>query len=107
MLSRLEKARQMRDPGSPRKVESLLSSLRGISFRDTRSLLRLHDALLFLRAFPHSVGVAAKADQLLAGIAQQITMLREAGADMAVFDSEQVSGVAGTRLTDTFTYEVA
>jgi hypothetical protein len=60
-----------------------------------------------LRAFPHSVAVAAKADGLLAGIAQQVLALRQAGADLASFDSEQVSGVAGTRLTDTFTYEVA
>jgi hypothetical protein len=107
MLSRLEAARQMRESGSTRKVETLLGSLREITFRDPRSLLRLHDALLFLRAFPHSAAVAAKADQLLVGIAKQVATLREAGADMAVFDSEQVSGVAGTRLSDTFTYEVA
>jgi len=107
MLSRLEAARQMRELGSARKVEALLGSLRGVTFRDVRALLRLHDALLFLRAFPHSVAVAAQADRLLGGIPRQVAALRESGADLAVFDSEQVSGVAGTRLSDTFTYEVA
>jgi hypothetical protein len=97
----------MREPGCAAKVETLLDSLRGIALRETRSLLRLHDALLFMRAFPHSVAVAAKADRLLAGVAQQVARLRESGTDLSAFDSEQVSGVAGARLSDRFTYEVA
>jgi hypothetical protein len=88
-------------------VEQLLSSLRRTGVRDVSSLLRRHDALLFLRAFPQSAAVAAKADRLLAETAEQVTWLRASGADLAHLDSEEFSGIAGTRLTDTFTYEVA
>jgi hypothetical protein len=88
-------------------VEQLLRSLRHAGVRDVSSLLRRHDALLFLRAFPQSPAVAAKADSLLAETAEQVTRLRASGADLAQLDSEQFSGIAGARLSDTFTYEVA
>ena len=46
-------------------------------------------------------------ESLLAGIAQQVAALRDSGADMDLFDSEQFSGIAGTVISDSFTYEVA
>jgi hypothetical protein len=106
-LAQLEAARQLRGAGSATKVEKLINSLRRISVHDVSSLLRRHDALLFLRAFPQNPAVAAKADSLLAKTAEQVTRLRASGADLTHLDSEQFSGIAGTRLSDTFTYEVA
>src|SRR5579864_5410469 len=107
LLSQLEAAKQWRDPGPDAKVEKLLASAKGLRFRDADALIRFHDLLLFLRAFPQNDKVLRAADQLLAGIRKQVNQLLESGADMDDFDPESVSGIAGTTLTDTFTYEVA
>ncbi len=106
-LTQLEAARLLRGPDSASRVEALLQSLHRCTFRAARSLLRFHDALLFLRAFPQSEAVASKADELLAGVVEAVAHLRESGAELEPFESEQFSGVAGTRLSDGFTYEVA
>src|SRR5262249_44011625 len=106
-LSQLESARHLRDRGSISKVEKLLASLRYYRPRNADSLIRFHDALLFLRAFPQSTAVVRHTDSLLAGISQQVARMREAGVDVSRLDVEDVSGIAGTCLSDTFTYEVA
>jgi hypothetical protein len=106
-LQQLESAKTWRGPGCGAKTEKLLRSLRPAAFRDAEALIRLHDTLLFLRAFPQSSGVVLRTEQLLAGVGPEVVRLRESGADMHRFDSEAVSGMAGTVLTDTFTYEVA
>lgn len=106
-LHQLESAKVWRSPGCGAKTERLLRSLRIDAFRDAEALIRLHDALLFLRAFPQSSGVVRETERLLAEVGPEVTRLRESGADMEKFDSEAVSGIAGTVLTDSFTYEVA
>jgi hypothetical protein len=106
-LSKLEQARIRYEHGSAASVEKLLSSLREFQIDDAVSLIRFHDALLFLRAFPQSRRVLQLTERLLAGIAKQVARLRDSGADMELFEPEQVSGIAGTIITDTFTYEVA
>jgi len=106
-LSQLENAKHWRAPGSATRVQKLLASLRGRKLTEADTLIRFHDALLFLRAFPQSAVVVERAEELLAQVEQEVTSLRESGLDMEPFDSEAVSGIAGTRLSDTFTYEVA
>ena len=103
----LEDAKQWRDPGCAARVEKLLASLQGRRLAVAEALIRFHDSLLFLRAFPQGPAVVEKAEELLAQIEPQVRRLRESGSDMEPFESEAVSGIAGTRLSDTFTYEVA
>jgi len=105
-LSKLEASRLCYGSGCAASVEKLLASLKGLQFNDVESLVRFHDALLFLRAFPQSRSVLQLTENLLDTIGQQVARLRESGADMKRFDPEQVSGIAGTVITDTFTYEV-
>lgn len=106
-LLELESARLRHGRECVPAIEKLLTSWKGACFDHPESLIRFHDALLFLRAFPHSRSVVHLTESLLAGIAQQVDRLRQSGADMEQFESEQVSGIAGTVITDTFTYEVA
>ena len=78
-----------------------------VEFDDAGSLIRFHDVLLFLRAFPQSRKVAHLADDLLAGIVHQVERLQASGADLEQFDDEEFSGIAGTAISDNFTYDVA
>ena len=106
-LSQLESLRHCYGPGCARRVEHLLSSLAGIGFRDPQLLIRFHDVLLFIRAFPQSQRAIELSERLLTELAQQVSKLRKSGADMNEFDPEEVSGIAGTEVNYTFTYEVA
>ena len=108
-LSQLEAAKHWREPKSGAKILRLLSSLTRTSFNEAISLIRFHEALLFLRAFPQDAAVMRKADELLQGIGPQVERLRASGTSVVdeEFEPESVSGIAGTTLTDTFTYEVA
>ncbi len=106
-LSELETARSQYGPGCAARVERLLASLRGQTFPDAESLAAFHDTLLFLRAFPQSRKVVILTEALLGNVGQQVKALRDSGADLDLFESEEFSGIAGTEIRDTFTYEVA
>jgi hypothetical protein len=106
-LSALEQSRVQHGRGRVTAVEKLLILLREFRCSDAESLVRFHDALLFLRAFPQSRKVIRLTENLLAGIARQVERLRDSGVDLELLDSEQFSGIAGTTISDTFTYDVA
>ncbi|MGI9102647.1 MAG: hypothetical protein ACR2IF_09420 [Terriglobales bacterium] len=106
-LNRLEQAKRDFARGAAARVEKLLTSAEKFRFRDAESLIRFHDALLFLRAFPQSSGVARRADRLLSTIGSRVAELEQAGADLDALQDESVSGIAGADIVDTFTYEDA
>lgn len=106
-LSELEASKHSYGRGCAARVEHLLASLKGARFDDAESLIRFHDALLFLRAFPQSRKVVQLTESLLAGIGRQVAALRESGADLEMFHVEQFSGITDMVINDSFTYEVA
>ena len=95
--------------GSPDtgQLERLLASLAKRPLRDPGALIRLHECLLFLRAYPRSPEVARLADATLFSFADRIAAIQAAGVDLAVFEDPQVSGIAGTSLSAVFGWEVA
>ena len=103
----LEASKLLYGRGCAETIERLLSAMGQVEFEDAESLIRFHDVLLFLRAFPQSRKVAHLADDLLTGIAHQVERLPASGADMERFDDEEFSGIAGTAIGDNFTYDVA
>jgi hypothetical protein len=94
-------------PGCPEKCERLLTELRGMKLPDVEALIRFHDTLLFLRAFPQSARVVELADELLAAIEAQVSTFNASPTDAAALDDESVSGIAGTTIRNTWTYELA
>ena len=94
-------------PGCADRCERLLKSLRGTRFDDAESLIRFHDSLLFLRAFPQSAEVARLADELLASVEPQVKKLLGSLSNNEIFEDESVSGIAGTTITNTWTYQLA
>lgn len=106
-LNDLEDCRHSYVRGSAAKVEKLLGTLGNLTFDDPEPLVRFHDALLFLRAFPQSARVAKAADSLLFAIGRQVQRLRANGVNLDLFEDEEFSGVANTVIRDTSTYDVA
>ena len=106
-LKQLESMKREYGPDCDRKCEQVLASLEGTKFADAESLVRFHDALLFLRAFPQSAAVVRRAEKLLATIEPQVVKLCKSPDDEQALDDEAVSGIAGTTITNTLTFELA
>jgi hypothetical protein len=94
-------------PGCAPKCERLLTDLRSAKFADVEPLIQFHDTLLFLRAFPQSAKVVTLADELLATLETQVAKFADSPSAAMALDDESVSGVAGTTVTNTWTYELA
>jgi len=81
---------------------TLLEALDRTSLRAARPLLRLHEALCFLQAYPDDPAVLARVDRALARFPERVSRL---GA--AVRARLHDSGVAGTTLDYPFGYPMA
>jgi hypothetical protein len=87
-------------------VEKLLLKLKSKKFRDAESLISFHEILLFLRAYPRNARVANLAEAVLQTFAELLESLIEAGVDVSELSHPEVSGIAGTNVTDTFTFKI-
>ena len=88
-------------------LEQLLAIIATERFPDAESLIRLHETLLFLRAYPPNLKVAKLADAILFSFARRVAGLQAAGGELDAFEAPEVSGVAGSSLAAVFDYEVA
>ena len=105
LLTSLETARSVFSRDAAAEAGRLLDQLSGCEFRDPKSLLRFHETLLFLRAFPQSPALVAQVERLLDNFHHRTARLRESAADMDVFDDFDTSGIAGTTMQDTLNFE--
>ena len=100
MLARLEEAKRRFGPGEGARTAELIAAAARERFPDAASLIRFHEALLFLRAYPASAEVAREADRALASFAERV-------AGIEGLDEPEVSGIAGTAFSAVFSYDVA
>ena len=106
-LTRLEASRYIFGRQESTGVVKLLRWLDAVRFPDPPSLIRFHEALLFLRAFPQGSAVVRLTERILNNFHKQVEALRQAGADMDAFEPIEVSGIAGTEMEDTLSFDVA
>jgi hypothetical protein len=105
-LDQLDELKSRFGEGVQPTVEQTLSRLSQLRFTEAESLLRYHEILLFLRAYPQSERNLRIVDRELSGFTQRVKQLEATGADLSPFDSPEVSGIAGRPVTDTFTYPI-
>jgi hypothetical protein len=105
LLDRLEDARHRR-PGAMHAARWLGAALRA-EVPDAERLLRLHEAALFLRAYPHDARVLALSERLLGTVARRVARIEDAGEDLSAFDAPEAAGVAGTTLGTDYSFDVA
>ena len=106
LLSSLEECKGRFGRGKNHRVEKLLAALSRHRFADVEALIRFHEALLFLRAFPQGPGVISRTEKLLGAFHQRVEELRVSGADFSAFEIFEVSGIAGTAMEDTLSFDV-
>ena len=106
-LSELEASRYLFGKQQAASVVQLLTRLDAKQFPDPPSLIRFHETLLFLRAFPQGPAVVRATGRILNSFHKKIAALLQAGADMDAFDTFETSGIAGTDMEDTLSFDVA
>ena len=107
LLVQLEAAKNHFGPGHAALVAQLLSRLSKLQLANPRQLIRFHEALLFLRAFPHAASLVPRVEHLLNTFHQRIAKIRAANVDMSLFDDFETSGIAGTVMQDTLSFDAA
>ena len=104
LLTQLEAAKNA--PTHSTQIQKLLTQLSKLPL-DPHQLIRLHESLLFLRAFPESPSLIPRVENLLNTFHDRIEKLKAAKADMSVFDDFYTSGIAATTMQDTLSFDVA
>ena len=106
VLDQLERAAQSFGLREHAKVPRLLERLAKSQISDPDLLVRYHELLLFIRAYPQTARIASLADKELASISRRVNALRDADADLSSLETPETSGIAGTSVSDTFTFPI-
>jgi len=106
LLPLLEECKSRFGTGEAGRAGRLLAALSRRNFADVDSLIRFHETLLFLRAFPQGPGVVSRCEKLLTTFHRRVEKLQANGASFRAFDTFEFSGIAGTTMEDTLSFDV-
>lgn len=103
LFDELEEAKQ-RFGSSDKKILRALRDFSTSELADADSLIRLHERLLFLRAYPTNPKLLQQVEETLNMVRQRVSQLTETDVDLSPADDPEVSGIAGTSVTSNFSY---
>lgn len=104
LLNQLDELKLRFDAGTAASCGRLLNRIRQERVIDADELIRLHETLLFLRAYPQSPTIVSAAERLLREFPAQLVAAEAEDADLDPLDHPEISGIAGRNVIDTFTY---
>jgi hypothetical protein len=87
-------------------IERILSRLSQRKLGNVETLVRFHEILLFLSAYPQGPRVRQLAETELRSFSKRVKALSDAEVDLSAFDNPEISGVAETAVVDTFTFHI-
>jgi len=106
LLDQLDDLKNQFAPNVAGRIERVLNQLSRKDFNDTDSLVRYHEILLFLRAYPHNPGLVRLTEKELRRFSRRVAYLRDREVDVSPLQHPDVSGIAGTSVTDTFVFYI-
>lgn len=106
LLDQLEQLKSRFGSREHRKIEQVLARLSRQKLADVEALIRFHEILLFLKAYPQSARIRQLAESELRNFASRAKALRAAEVDLSALDNPEVSGIAGASVSDTFSYYI-
>lgn len=107
LLDKLDASR--RSYGSVKSAELVgtLAELARANIGHADELVRVHEALVFIAAYPQSKPVLERVARILKSVQQRVATLDTQDADLSPLDAPEVSGVVGTNVTSNFSYPIA
>ncbi len=106
LLDQLDEAKRQFDPRGAKHTAQLLRRLEKQTIDDPEALIRLHEILLFIAAYPQNAQTRRRAQAMLNSFSERVTALRDVEVDLSALETPEVSGIAGTFVSDTFTYPI-
>lgn len=103
LLLRLEEYKRRFSAADAARLAGLLRSIERRRFSTAASLIRLHETLLFLRAYPASAEILRLVESILKRFSGRVAAID----DKAPLAAPEVSGIAGSELTAVFSRDVA
>jgi hypothetical protein len=107
LVDELDRIKARFEPGDAVRKERLLRRLETARITDTAALIRFHEALLFLLAYPQSAALARLSARALDSFETRVDQLRRRDTDLSACEEPETSGIAGTGLSAMFSYQVA
>jgi hypothetical protein len=99
LVSQLDDLKGQFGPQAAERTEKLLGKVAQEKYPEPGDLIHLHETVLFLRAYPQSGVVMRLADDILFHFAERLP------PDHSAFDDPEVSGIDGTAISTSFSYE--
>ena len=106
LIDRLDELKNQFTSANARRVQQLLERLSRKKLNDTDSLVRYHEILMFLRAYPHNATIVRAVDKELRNFASRVVTLEEQDIDTSGLQHPEISGIAGTSVIDTFSFYI-
>ncbi|HEX5706675.1 MAG TPA: hypothetical protein VFX96_05235 [Pyrinomonadaceae bacterium] len=107
LLDRLEELkRPSGEPAARARLRALLHRVARRRLSDASSIIRFHEILLFMRAYPQGPQLLRETDRLLKNFSRRVREADERGRDLSPLAEPEVSGIAGTEFSAQFSYEV-
>ncbi|HLA09550.1 MAG TPA: hypothetical protein VJ023_02965 [Pyrinomonadaceae bacterium] len=104
LLTKLDKARNHFEAPRESRLVKVLGQLARHTFTEPEHLLRYHESLLFIRAYPPSAKVLRRVDRELKSFDKRVKKLTATQTDLSGLEVPENSGIVGTSVTDTFSY---
>lgn len=106
LLDRLAGIKARFEPGDAFRAQKLLIQIGRRRFHDAATLIRFHEILLFLRAYPHDASTRRSCEELLASFHTRVERLGDSGDDRSALTDPTVSGIAGSAFSAIWSYDV-
>jgi hypothetical protein len=106
LLNQLDELKNQFTPVVALRIERLLEQLARKKFNDPDLLVQYHELLLFLRAYPQTASIVRSTERELRGFSNRVSYLVEKEIDISRLQHPEVSGIAGTSVTDTFSFYI-
>lgn len=103
-LDHLDKLKLQFGPGAAAKCRRLLNRITEQRLTDAEELIRLHEILLFLRAYPQSPAIVSATENLLREFPARLATTEAEEVDLSPLDHPEMSGFAGRSVIDAFTF---
>lgn len=107
LVAELDRIKARFESGDAARKERLLRRLEVARITDAATLVALHEALLFLLAYPQKAVLARLSASALDSFEARVSQLRRRDVDLRACEEPEVSGIAGTGLSALFSYGVA
>jgi len=88
------------------KIAATLSGLEKSKINNAADLIRLHEALLFMRAYPRGPRLTKHVERMLKKFGQLVDELFDADVDLSALDDPEVSGITSGSVTSNFSYAI-